>query len=52
MALDNENLANLDLDGLRGEIDDIDQALQALIIRRTKVVQAVGAYKDLSLIHI
>ncbi|MFV1851479.1 MAG: chorismate mutase [Thalassospira sp.] len=39
-------MANLDLDGLRGEIDEIDQALQSLIIRRTKVVQAVGAYKD------
>lgn len=46
MAFDDKNLANLDLDGLRGEIDEIDQALQSLIIRRTKVVQAVGAYKD------
>lgn len=46
MASDDKNLANLDLDGLRGEIDEIDQALQSLIIRRTKVVQAVGAYKD------
>ena len=46
MACEDENLANLDLDGLRGEIDEIDQALQSLIIRRTKVVQAVGAYKD------
>jgi chorismate mutase len=46
MAFEDENLANLDLDGLRGEIDEIDQALQSLIIRRTKVVQAVGAYKD------
>lgn len=46
MASDDKNLANLDLDGLRGEIDEIDQALQSLIIRRTKVVQAVGAFKD------
>ncbi len=46
MASDDKNLANLDLDDLRGEIDEIDQALQSLIIRRTKVVQAVGAYKD------
>ncbi len=46
MAQSDENLANLDLNGLRAEIDDIDQALQSLIIRRTKVVQAVGAYKD------
>lgn len=46
MASDDKNLANLDLDDLRGEIDQIDQALQSLIIRRTKVVQAVGAYKD------
>ena len=46
MAQSDENLANLDLDGLRTEIDEIDQALQSLIIRRTKVVQAVGAYKD------
>lgn len=46
MACEDENLANLDLNELRGEIDEIDQALQSLIIRRTKVVQAVGAYKD------
>lgn len=46
MAREIENLANLDLESLRGEIDEIDQALQSLIIRRTKVVQAVGAYKD------
>ena len=46
MACEDENLANLDLDELRGEIDEIDQAMQSLIIRRTKVVQAVGAYKD------
>ena len=27
MACEDENLANLDLDGLRGEIDEIDQLL-------------------------
>ncbi|MCC9620794.1 chorismate mutase [Thalassospira sp. MA62] len=46
MVQKSENLQNLDLDDLRGEIDEIDQALQSLIIRRTKVVQAVGAYKE------
>ena len=46
MASDDKNLANLDLDDLRGEIDQIDQALQSLIIRRTKVVQAVGERVD------
>ncbi|MFH1803765.1 MAG: chorismate mutase [Pseudomonadota bacterium] len=38
--------AHPDLDDLRAEIDDIDQAIQALIIRRTAVVQQVGAFKD------
>jgi chorismate mutase len=46
MAQNDENLANLDLNELRAEIDDIDQTMQALIIRRTRVVQAVGAFKD------
>lgn len=46
MAQNDKNLANLDLNELRGEIDQIDRAMQELIIRRTRVVQQVGAFKD------
>lgn len=46
MAQIDEKLANLDLNGLRAEIDEIDRAMHDLIIRRTRVVQAVGAFKD------